>query len=120
MNFEPKRGKHLKLGVVSSLTALLAYLLSFSMFVAFFVPDADTDAARKIYEVTFVFVLIAAPLFHLTGLALGLCGLFADGGERFAVVGILLNGLALAIAAVCWALILCLAFLVINAGGASH
>lgn len=107
-----------KSGWISFGLALATGFITLLLLIAWFVPEGGTYTEQRLGKILFVFGLIIAPILHLTGLIFGIIGAFKkDSKKLFSVFGIVLNSLALAVAAVFWLFILLIALAVIGSGG---
>lgn len=108
--------RYTKFGIYSALTGFIVLLASLLLFAASMVPERGTYAAQKADGVFIGFAFVVALLFYLAGCGLAAVNLCTPRGakKRYAVCGILLNGLGLAIAAIGWILFLIIVVSAVN------
>lgn len=113
-----KQRNHPKIGLISFGLAIAIGFITLLILAISFILERGTYAEQRADKVLFVFALIAAPIFHLAGLVLGIIGAFKkDSKKLFPILGIIFNALPLVFAAVVWIFILLIALAVISSGG---
>ena len=113
-----KPRSHPKKGLISFGLAIANGFITLLIFAVSFIPESGTYAEQRANKVLFVFALIIAPIFYLTGLVLGIIGAFMKNSKKlFPILGIVFNSLPLIGVAIIWIFILLIALAVISSGG---
>ena len=92
-----------KLGLISIGLAITNGFITLLIFAVSLIPEDGTYAEQRANRVLFVFALIIAPIFYLTGLVLGIIGAFMKNSQKlFPILGIVFNTLPLISVAIIW------------------
>lgn len=105
-NAPAKNRAHSKLGVISHGFVVVNITIAVCLYAGNFILNVGKDQPQGIGDGAFsviVFVLSVAPLLNLTGLILGVIGVFMQNTKKiFPVLGIILNILGLMIFVLGW------------------
>ena len=116
----PDGARHSSLGIASTALGAATWCAGGVLVVLSFLPDSGTYAAQNADKRALVFGFVAAPILHLIGLGLAIASSPRSTSRALPVIGIVLNGLPLLLAALGWILVLFLGLAVLTSGGGWH